>query len=180
VAFLETDTYDYELALQIATERRDTGKIKALRQQGPPPYYGDGVAMKVVEYVMYLSTYMNQNPEIHSNYDTFGDIGSPEYGLYDKVNYVRGTIVTLNSVWSQLWEVDLRKQVPHIEVPVYFLEGRHDVNAPPELVEDYLQMLDAPHKELIWFEHSGHSPWVEEPQKVMDVMINRVLAKTAP
>lgn len=178
VAFLETDTYDYNLALQIAQEQGDFGKLQALKAQGPPPYYGDGVAMKVVEYVMYLSNYMNQNPEIHSNYDTIGDIAAPEYGLYDKVNYIRGTVVTLENLWSQLWDIDLREQAPKIEVPVYFLEGRHDVNAPPYLVEDYLQKLDAPHKEIIWFEHSGHSPWVEEPEKTIDVMVNTVLPQT--
>lgn len=180
VAFLETDTYDYELALQIAEERGDTGKLEALQRQGPPPYYGDGVAMKVAEYIMYLSSYMNGNPEIHSNYDTFGDIAAAEYGLYDKVNYVRGLLQTMDALWPQLWEVDLRQQAPRLEVPVYFLEGRHDVNAPPALVEDYLKRLEAPHKELIWFEHSGHSPWVEESGKVMDVMVNTVLKQAAP
>ena len=180
VAFLETDTYDYELALQIATENGDSGKVAALQKQGPPPYYGDGVAMKVVEYVMYLSSYMNQNPEIHSNYDTFGDLAAPEYGLVDKVNYVRGLLSTMNNLWSKLWEIDLREQVTAVAVPVFFLEGRHDVNAPPELVEDYLQILDAPHKELIWFEHSGHSPWVEEPDKVVDVLVTKVLKFGSP
>jgi len=180
VAFLETDTYDYELALQIAEERGDSGKVEALQRQGPPPYYGDGVAMKVVEYVMYLSAYMNRNPEIHSNYDTFGDIAAPEYGLYDKVNYVRGLLQTMNVLWPQLWELDFREQAPRLEVPVYFLEGRHDVNAPPYLAENYLQRLEAPHKELVWFEHSGHSPWVEESEKVVDVMVNTVLKQTTP
>ena len=180
VAFLETDTYDYELALEIAQERGDAGKLKALQAQGPPPYYGRGLAMKVVEYIMYLSSYMNGNPAIHTNYNTFADIAAPEYGLYDKVNYVRGLLRTMEALWPQLWEVDLRQQAPHLEVPVYFLEGRHDVNAPPALVEDYLDILDVPHKELIWFEHSGHSPWQEEPEKVVDVMVNTVLQQTAP
>lgn len=180
VAFLETDTYDYEMALQIAAERGDTGKIAALEQQGPPPYYGDGVAMKATEYILYLSNAMNQNPEIHTDYDTFGDIGAPEYGLYDKVNYVRGLLQTMDALWPQLWEVDLREQAPRLDVPVYFLEGRHDINAPPHLVEDYVQRLEAPHKELIWFEHSGHSPWVEQSKKTADVMVNEVLAQTTP
>ena len=43
-----------------------------------------------------------------------------------------------------------------------------------------LAMLDAPHKEIIWFEHSGHSPWVDETDKLVDVLVNRVLAETRP
>lgn len=181
VAFLETDSYDYNLALQIAQERGDTGTVEGLRQQGPPPYYGDGVAMKVTRYIMYLSSYMMQNPEITGpGYDTFGDIAAPEYGLYDKVNYVRGLLRTMETLWPQLWTVDLRQQAAELAVPIYFFEGRHDVNAPPYLVEAYLQLLDAPQKELVWFEHSGHSPWVDESAKVVDVMVNTVLAQTAP
>ena len=85
VAFLETDTYDYNLALQIAAERGDTGKIAALEQQGPPPYYGDGVTWKVTEYIMYLSSSMAQNPAITGpGYNTFGEIAAAEYGLWTK------------------------------------------------------------------------------------------------
>jgi hypothetical protein len=32
------------------------------------------------------------------------------------------------------------------------LIGRHDVNAPPPLTEEYFNRLTAPRKELIWFE----------------------------
>jgi pimeloyl-ACP methyl ester carboxylesterase len=181
VAFLETDTYDYNLALQIARERGDTGKIAALEQQGPPPYYGDGVTWKVTEYIMYLSSYMAQDPAITGpGYNTFGEIAAAEYGLVDKVNYVRGLTETMNVMWPQLWEMDLREQAPRLEVPVYFLEGRHDVNAPPALVEEYLGTLDAPHKEIIWFEHSGHSPWVDETDKLVDVLVNTVLPGPQP
>ena len=181
VAFLETDTYDYELAVQIAEERGDAGTLEGLHEQGPPPYYGDGVALKVARYIMYLSSYMMQNPAITGpGYDTFGDIGAVEYGLADKVNYVRGLLRTMEALWPQLWEVDLRSEAPQLAVPIYFLEGRHDVNAPPALAEDYLMTLEAPHKELIWFEHSGHSPWVDEAPKMVDVMVNTVLAQTTP
>jgi len=175
VAFLETDTYDYNLALQIARERGDAGKVAALEKQGPPPYYGDGVTWKVIEYIMYLSSYMAQNPDITGpGYNTLGEIAAGEYGLVDKVNYVRGLTDTMSVMWPQLWEVDLREQAPLLEVPIYFLEGRHDVNAPPTLVEEYLAQLEAPHKEIIWFEHSGHSPWVDETAKLVDILVHKV------
>jgi hypothetical protein len=41
-------------------------------------------------------------------------------------------------------------------VPVYFLEGRYDYCVPSELVVRYVDMLEAPHKEIIWFENSAY------------------------
>ncbi len=171
VAFLETDLYDYELALKVSSDKGDSRTLKALQKQGPPPYYGKGVARKAARYLMYLSNYMNSNPNINSSYDTFGDIFSPEYGLYDKVNYFRGLLKVMEVVWPQLWEVDFRQQITELEVPVQFIVGRHDVNAPPHLVEEYVEILKAPHKELIWFEKSGHSPWMEERARMVEVML---------
>jgi len=172
VAFLETDLYDYQLALELTSAAGNSKTHDALLKQGPPPYYGKGTAWKVTRYIMVLSQQMLRNPQITGpGYDTFGDIFAAEYGLYDKVNYFRGLLKVMDVMWPQLWEVDLRKDVPELSVPVYFIEGRHDVNAPPHLAEDYLEKLEAPFKELIWFEHSGHSPWVDETDRLVDLMI---------
>ncbi|WP_373524765.1 hypothetical protein [Nostoc sp.] len=46
------------------------------------------------------------------------------------------------------------------------------------MTEEYFNILTAPHKELIWFERSGHGPWVNKSAKFVDVMVNKVLAKT--
>ena len=58
---------------------------------------------------------------------------------------------------------------------MYFLEGRKDVSAMTSLVERYYNVLQAPHKELIW-STSGHSSMDEN--QFMDVMVNHVLAYT--
>jgi pimeloyl-ACP methyl ester carboxylesterase len=75
--------------------------------------------------------------------------------------------------------VDLATQATHLEVPVWFVEGRHDLNSFPQLAEDYLKMLDAPSKQLVWFEHSGHNPMHEEAGAFNDFMLNTVLAATS-
>jgi pimeloyl-ACP methyl ester carboxylesterase len=175
VAFLETDRICYEFAIEWARERGDAQRVQQLQRQGPPPYYGTGVAWKQVNYLKDTYAYMNQNLAIHTDFNTLRDLASPEYGLLDKVNWARGPLDTLGVVYQQLWDIDFREQAPRLEVPVYFLTGRHDVNAPPALIEEYYELLDAPHKELIWFEHSGHSPWVSEPDKFIDVVVNNVL-----
>jgi pimeloyl-ACP methyl ester carboxylesterase len=181
VAFLETDLICYEFALRVAGERGDTALVEKLRQQGPPPYYGEGVALKEAAYLMETYNYMNADPAIADDgFNTWGDLAQPEYGLYDKLNWFRGALETLDVVYPQLWDVDFRTQAPRLDVPVYFLLGRHDVNAAPELAEQYFRLLDAPHKELIWFERSGHNPWVTESGRFVDVVVNTVLARSAP
>ncbi len=163
VAFLETELMDYELAMQIARERGDEKTIATLKANGPPPYYGSDVTWKSAAYLQYLSAYMNANPEIQNGgYNTFRDLFSSEYGVWDKINFLRGIVTTFNTVYPQLYDIDLRNDYPSVDVPVYFFIGRHDVNAPVSLTEHYFNQLDAPEKELLWFEHSGHSPWINE------------------
>lgn len=181
VAFLETDLMCYDFALKWAQERGDVKKMAQLQKQGPPPYYGKGMALKEAVYLIDTFNYMNQNPAIADDgFNTFQDLAGSEYGLYDKLNWFRGPFDTLGIVYPQLWEVDFRTEATQLEVPVYFLLGRHDVNAPPVLAEEYYELLDAPHKELIWFEHSGHNPWVTESDRFVDVTVNKVLAETYP
>ncbi len=181
VAFLETDLMCYEFSMNWAQERGDSAKIEKLQKQGPPPYYGKDVAWKQVAYLTDTFTYMNQNPAIKDNgFNTFRDLAAPEYGLYDKVSWFRGVIETLGIVYPQLWEVDFRVQARELEVPVYFLIGRHDINAPAVLTEQYYELLEAPHKEIIWFEHSGHTPWVSESHLFAQTMVETVLAGTQP
>jgi pimeloyl-ACP methyl ester carboxylesterase len=181
VAFLETDLMCYDFAMQWAKERGDTKKVAQLEEQGPPPYYGKGVAMKEAAFLMETFNYMNADPNIADDgFNTLQDLAGSEYGLYDKVSWFRGALETLDIVYPQLWDVDFRTQATQLEVPVYFLLGRHDVNAPPVLAEEYLELLDAPHKELIWFERSGHNPWVTESSLFVDAVVNQVLAESYP
>ena len=179
VAFLENDQLCYDFALDWAQARGDTAKIAKLSQQGPPPYYGKDVAWNEAAFLMDTFTYMNQNPAIADNgANTFRDLAAPEYGLYDKLNWFRGVIDTLGVVYPQLWEVDFRQQATHLEVPVYFFIGRYDINAPTILTEQYFELLDAPHKEIVWFEHSGHTPWVSESGLFVQRMADTVVAQT--
>jgi pimeloyl-ACP methyl ester carboxylesterase len=180
VAFLETDTMCYDFALNWAQERNDTAKVERLVEQGPPPYYGDGVAMKQAAYLLDTYNYMNANPAIADNgANTFRDLAAPEYGLYDKVNWFRGVLDTLGIVYPYLWDVDLRQQATKLDVPVYFLLGRHDINAPVALTEQYFELLEAPRKEIVWFERSGHTPWVSESDRFVQAMVDTVLAQQA-
>jgi pimeloyl-ACP methyl ester carboxylesterase len=176
VDFIETEMFDYEFALDLAREQGNSAKVAELEKQGPPPYYGGDATWKQAAYLLDGFAYMNADPDIAQDdgFDTFKDVLSPEYGLYDKLNWARGVIDSGNVVFPQLWraDADLRRDAPRLEVPVYFLIGRHDVNAPTALAEEYFELLAAPCKTWVWFERSGHNPWVHESAKFVETLVN--------
>ena len=173
IDFAETERMDYTKAMEIAENNGDTALVKKLKANGEPPYYGKHVTWKSAVYLNYLSSYMARNPDIQNpGYNTLRDIGSSEYGLLDKINFFRGVINTFNDVYQQLYDIDLRTDYTKLDVPVYFFLGRHDVNAPVGLVEEYERVLNAPDKGIIWFEHSGHSPWINERDKFIEEVMS--------
>lgn len=172
IDFAETERMDYAKAMEIAKDKGDTSLIRRLTANGEPPYYGKNVTLKSAVYLNYLTSYMARNPDIHNpGYNTFRDISSSEYGLLDKINFFRGVINTYNHVYQQLYDIDMRIRYTKIDVPVYFFLGRYDVNAPTVLVEEYERILEAPDKRIVWFEHSGHSPWINERDKFIEEVI---------
>lgn len=178
VDFVQTEIMDYNLAMEIAVKRNEQKIIQQLQKNGLPPYYGKDVTWKSAVYLNYLSAEMAHNLKItNAGYNTFRDLGSPEYGLLDKLNFIRGIIDTFNHVYPQLYGVDLREGFIKLAVPVYFFLGRHDVNAPISLVEEYYSVLEAPHKEIVWFEHSGHSPWINERELFVEQVLSCFLGK---
>lgn len=64
-------------------------------------------------------------------------------------------------VWESLGDFDLLQRVEQVEIPVLILHGRHDP-IPLEASEALARALrDA---RLVVLEHSGHVPYVEEPE----------------
>lgn len=176
VDFAQTEVDDYKLALKIAKERGDTAKVKQLERRGSPPYYGDSVIFDMLAYLQYLDNEMARRGNINpSKSNIYASVLAPEYGLIDKYNWAAGLFRTLDQVFPQLYNINFRKSATKLEVPMYFLLGRHDLNAPTYLAEEYYQLLNAPKKELVWFEHSGHAPWnteadryVKEVKRIVD------------
>lgn len=98
-----------------------------------------------------------------------------EYTLIDYLRFWRGSVFSLKTMWPQVMELNFFLQVPEIDLPVFFLQGRHDFNTPSILVEDYYSQLVSNEKHLIWFENSGHHPMYEEPEKFRKILIEKVL-----
>lgn len=183
VAVEETDQIIYETMLEHARSIGDTEFIKTLEAQGKPPYFGESPIKPYStlfgrEYAVY------EVPNIkNEEYRRDGDailltLKQPEYGWLDRVYYLLGLMNTFNAVYPQLQDMDFRLDATQLDVPVYIMLGRHDMNNPYQIPEEYFNLLQAPSKDLYFFEESGHGLIWEEADKFHDLMINTVLAET--
>lgn len=182
VDVVETDVQMYEFAIQRLTEQGRQDRVDALLRNGPPPYPAGELIGKFSAMNGVVNSYM----EAHAHGEGTGhnlmldSLAAQEYGLLDKVRWLLGLANTFTTVYPQIYDVDFRTQSPSLNVPVYMIKGRWDINASNPLTEEYFALLDAPHKELIWFEDSAHTPMWDEPNHFVDVMVNTVLAQTQP
>lgn len=97
-----------------------------------------------------------------------------QYDDYKNYDWNKGFYYSAASLEKDVFATDF-SNVTSIDIPVYFIAGRHDWNVPAVLVEAFVKKLQAPHKEIIWFENSGHGPLEEEPEKFNSVMVEKLI-----
>jgi pimeloyl-ACP methyl ester carboxylesterase len=103
-----------------------------------------------------------------------------EYSLREKINIWRGRSFSRSfGLWDKVLWTDLSTVVPSLEIPVYFFHGRYDYTCSYDLARQYLRQLDAPLKGFYTFEHSAHSPVLEEAKKARSILWEDVLAGSA-
>lgn len=97
----------------------------------------------------------------------FQMLWSDEYSIIDLINWSKASSFTAGQMMKDpdFNQFDLRRDIPSVKVPVYFISGLYDYNCPWPLVKEYYQQLTSPKKDFFLFEKSGHSPLFEEPIK---------------
>ena len=182
VDVVENDILMYEFAIEQAIAQDRTNTVETLHRNGLPPYNSGTLIGRFGTMNGVVNDYMDS----HAHGEGTGhnlmldSLAAEEYGFLDKVYWLLGLARTFTTVYPQLYDLDFRTQATELDIPVYFIKGRWDINASNTLLEEYYTLLDAPSKELIWFEDSAHTPSWDEPQRFVDVMVNTVLADTQP
>ncbi|PZR74131.1 MAG: alpha/beta hydrolase [Chthoniobacterales bacterium] len=177
---LESERTMYRFALQQAERTSNARASHELKQIGSPPY-------ESMRNFRTMKKWVNRFGE--RDYQPMGRwqfarlaFASPIYSWRDFANLAWGARTSFDELWREVfYKVNLMRDAPRIDVPVYFLEGRHDrlVTTSAAMAERYFDALDAPRgKQLIWFEKSGHWPQLEEPEKFRAVLIEQVLKDT--
>ncbi|MCM3768590.1 alpha/beta fold hydrolase [Neobacillus niacini] len=170
VGLLDNLITSYDWTMKRAKELGNQKAITELEQIGKPPFHH--FSKGLWKYSVWLAKfggkmYNSQGTEIFK-----GIFSAPEYSLLDKLRFFRGSLFSVKHMHQELLQTNLKEIVASIDIPVYFFLGKHDYSAPHELAHEYFQVLQAPGKELIWFEKSGHMPQFEESSKYVEELSN--------
>jgi pimeloyl-ACP methyl ester carboxylesterase len=107
----------------------------------------------------------------------FPSLTSSEYTVREKVNMWRAKVrAGVSYGWDEMLRTDLARTLPALDVPAYFLHGRHDYTCAYEVARSYFATLRAPLKGFYTFERSAHSPLFEEPERTREILREDVLA----
>ncbi len=91
---------------------------------------------------------------------------SPDYNDQEISHIWDGNKFATPYLLPDLVATDLT-QIRKLAAPLILFEGRHDMNVNSEVAAAWFDMVKAPEKHLVWFEHSGHMPMTEEPGKFL-------------
>jgi pimeloyl-ACP methyl ester carboxylesterase len=92
---------------------------------------------------------------------------------------VRGITAAQASLLPEMAKLDLANTVSYLDVPLVMVQGRLDRVAPGEAAQRYFDTVEAPSKELVWFEESAHTPQLEEPDRFRDLLMKIRTARAA-
>jgi pimeloyl-ACP methyl ester carboxylesterase len=170
----------YDFALSVARQRTNRRAIRQLEAIGPPPHLD---AKRFGIRVRWASNFGGVTRN-----ESYGDVvrgllssllRSSDYSVADVVRTVRSITATQAALLPELATLDLARSLPRLEVPIVIVQGRFDQVAPGAAAERYADVLEAPSKQLIWFERSAHTPHLEESEKFREVLMRVRAAQLA-
>jgi len=166
-----SERLSYNKLLERAKTEKNTKAYDALFQIGPPPWND------------------LKHERIHQKYiETFGGgithdgkmikkimlnlLTSKEYTLRDCIRFMQGQLFSMKNLHAEMIQLNLKEIINRVNIPVYFIMGKHDLTVPYEPTKSFFNGVHAPEKHWIMFEHSAHSPIWEEPEIFLEILLS--------
>lgn len=150
-------------AKQEAAKRNNKKALRELSEIGVPPFIKSAEQWGVLrKWTARFNSMIYSDDEIkHPGLlkSTKALFQSKDYSLIDVYrSFVKGfKLVYHLDFIKDIAKVDFKEQMPKVSIPVTFIHGSKDLHVYGQLVEDYINILDADKgKQLIWLEKSSH------------------------
>ncbi|PST82262.1 alpha/beta hydrolase [Pedobacter yulinensis] len=86
----------------------------------------------------------------------------------------RSRVLRILTIAKSAIRHNMAKELPKITIPVSLIWGRNDRVTPPDVAEEFHELL--PNSELNWIDECGHAPMMEHPEQ-FNVLLEKFLAR---
>jgi len=161
----------YQFALTAARARKNRRAVRQLEAIGPPPHLGSKEFATRARWAANFGG-VRGGQTYNSMFRSllYSLLRSRDYSLADTARTFRGMTAATAALGPELAALDLTHTLTRLKCPVVMVQGRHDQVAPASPAERYAEVLQAPSKQLVWFEHSAHMPHLEEPGRFRELL----------
>ncbi|WP_433825343.1 alpha/beta fold hydrolase [Actinoplanes sp. CA-015351] len=143
--------------------------VAQLEAQGAPPYQ---------DFWGYEPFLLYENQAYDQGEPGF-ELGASEYPLLRKAHTLTAIMDTWDTLYPRMQDVDLRRDVPRIEVPAYFVQGGKEMRGLSELFTPWYEALQAPSKQVEFYPGGGHRAIFEDPERFVATM-SRIAGEVTP
>ncbi|MEV6300421.1 alpha/beta hydrolase [Actinoplanes sp. NPDC051861] len=134
--------------------------VRQLSSQGPPPY---------PDFWSYEPIVLHENQAYGQNAPAV-DIDVPEFTMLQKAHTLTAVMDTWSILYPRMQETDLRREVPSLTIPAYFIQGENEMRGLSVLFEQWYTALRAPSKRLDVIPGAGHRAMFEEPARFVAIL----------
>ena len=161
-----SEQMSYQFVVAEAHKRNDLKAIRELKQlKVPSP---ESSAREWVNYVLRERTYVYRyGGSRYGKERSVVDLAKQvllckEFTIADKLTFNKAVNFSMIHLYESMIQKNPCDELTEQQVPVFIFQGIHDHQTDFVVAKDYFDHLKAPLKRFYAFEHSSHSPHVEE------------------
>lgn len=166
----------YEWTLDQARKAGHEQAVKELTALAPYPEVDGSVPLDTLAIERKWSIFFGGLIHGRQSYDTLENTEkiSPDYADADFKAIDQGSAFTLPRLLADLMSADFTG-VKKLDCPVLMFAGRYDYTTPSVLMKRWFDAVEAPKKHFVWFEHSAHMVYEEEPGRFLVHLVEDAL-----
>ena len=175
IDFRAQERVGYDWVLKTARSDGNATAVKELEGIAPYPDADGTVPFDKINIERKWSVHYGGLTYGRSSYDVWENAEkiSPDYSEADFRAIDAGSAFSLPKLLPQMAATSFMS-VTALGCPIIIFAGRHDYTTPSAPVRQWYERLKAPAKKWVWFEHSAHMMYEEEPGRALVHLVEEV------
>ena len=173
-----SEQLSYDFVFTQAQNQNDTISIRQLNDIGRPPYPNKSDAEMTHACNIERSIVAKYaRPNVNMDFSGLKTLMLDKGTTFGQKLSPSQDYPAFRLLWPTCFNVNLMRDIPKWEIPVYIMHGDNDHYTETSLAKAYFDSLEAPIKKWFLFENATHPVQFEYPEKYRSIYIDEILNK---